>query len=206
MARLTTVIRKGRKAVQDLELLKLLRSEINYEHSSDLFQDNEIGTFGDFKLEWDSEQSQDVFLQKKFESGEDIVISAMLDPKLVETTAGRFARKALLKVCITKPGLSSSVLQFDCGLSSNVDNNELKFDIHNAGFIPLATKLNPLTYKGPLFSDLDPSLQEELKNYLLARGISQNLNSFLLFHLHKKEQVQYVNWLRKLEAILAQDV
>lgn len=52
-------------------------------------------------------------------------------------------------------------------------------------------------------SHLDPQLQDALKEYLIAKGIGENLTSFLLHHLHKKEQGQYVNWLNKLESVVA---
>lgn len=49
-------------------------------------------------------------------------------------------------------------------------------------------------------SSLDPQLQDALKEYLVSKGIGESLTNFLLLHLHKKEQVQYVNWLQKLES------
>lgn len=51
-------------------------------------------------------------------------------------------------------------------------------------------------------SSLDPQLQDSLKEYLVSKGIGESLTNFLLLHLHKKEQVQYVNWLQKLESSL----
>lgn len=54
-------------------------------------------------------------------------------------------------------------------------------------------------------SDLEPQLQDALKDYLVAKGIGENLTNFLLHHLHKKEQGQYLNWLKKLESMLAKD-
>ncbi|GKE56977.1 mitochondrial glycoprotein, partial [Tanacetum coccineum] len=50
--------------------------------------------------------------------------------------------------------------------------------------------------------DLDPALQQELKQYLISRGIEESFTNFLILHLHKKEQNQYVNWLQKLEAMV----
>lgn len=54
-----------------------------------------------------------------------------------------------------------------------------------------------------IFSSLDPQLQDALKEYLVAKGIGENLTNFLLLHLHKKEQGQYMNWLHKLESLVA---
>ncbi|KAJ6741755.1 MITOCHONDRIAL GLYCOPROTEIN FAMILY PROTEIN [Salix viminalis] len=41
-------------------------------------------------------------------------------------------------------------------------------------------------------SDLDSNLQDALKDYLIAKGIGEDLTNFLLFHLHKKELGQYL--------------
>ena len=51
-------------------------------------------------------------------------------------------------------------------------------------------------------SELDSKLQDALKDYLIAKGIGTSLTNFLLHYLHKREQQQYVNWLKKGEAFL----
>jgi len=198
MSRVTTVLRKSRKAIQDLDLLKVLHSEITHEHSSNPFQDKQSGSLGDFTLDWDSPKSQDVVLRKKSESGEEVAVSAMLGPEIDEG-ASSFPREALMKVCIKKPGLSS-ILQFDCGVSGKDNGSE--FDIHSAHYLP-STSLDSSNYKGPSYSELDPNLQSELKRYLVSKGIEESFTNFLLLHLHRKEQGQYVNWLRKFEEMVA---
>lgn len=55
----------------------------------------------------------------------------------------------------------------------------------------------------PLCSSLDPNLQNALKEYLVAKGIGEDLTNFLALHLHEKEQRQYVSWLCKLEALMS---
>ncbi|GMP97536.1 hypothetical protein CsSME_00045755 [Camellia sinensis var. sinensis] len=106
-----------------------------------------------------------------------------------------------MKVCVKKPGLSS-ILQFDCGAFGKGDGGS-EFAIHNAYYIPSSTCLDSSIYKGPSFSSLDPHLQDELKNYLVAKGIEDMFTNFVLLHLHRKEQGQYVKWLHKLEEIVA---
>ncbi|GFY96195.1 Mitochondrial acidic protein like [Actinidia chinensis var. chinensis] len=201
MPRVTTVLRNTRRAIQDLDLLKVLQSEITHEHSSNRFQDKQNGSLGDFVLDWDSPQSQDVVLRKKCESGEEVAVSALLGPETFKGESS-FPREALMKVCIKKPGLSS-ILQFDCGVSSKGDDGS-ELDIHNAYYIPSSTSLDSSIYKAPSYSSLDPHLQDELKNYLVSKGIEESFTNFLLLHLHRKEQGQYVNWLRKLEEMVAQ--
>lgn len=51
-----------------------------------------------------------------------------------------------------------------------------------------------------MWSTLDSELQHALKEYLIAKGIGISLTNFLLHYLHKREQEQYVNWLKKGEA------
>ncbi|XP_031256551.1 uncharacterized protein At2g39795, mitochondrial [Pistacia vera] len=200
MVRATRILSKGRKAPADLNLLKVLQSEITHELSFKRFQDIQNGPVGGFTLEYDAPQSQDVVLRRKCESGEEIAVSAMLGPDTF-AREGIFPREVLMKVCVKKPGLSS-MLHFDCGVSE-MDGGRSEFDIHSACYLQSATCPGPSVYRGPMFSTLDRQLQGALKEYLVARGIGESLTNFLLLHLHKKEQGQYVNWLQKLESLVA---
>lgn len=199
MARATNVLRRAHRAIEDLDLLKILESELNHELSSMRFQNEKIGSFGDFVLEWDSPKSQDVILRKKCSSGEEVAISALLgrDTFLEDD---RFPAEALLKICVKKPGLSS-ILKFDC-VASNRGGGQPDFHIQNAHYIPLSSSLNSSIYRGPLFSDLDPALQHELRQYLATRGIEEEFTNNLLLYLHKKEQGQYTGWLQKLKEMM----
>lgn len=191
---------QGIKAVEDVDLLKILQSEINHELTSKPpAQDDKSGSLRDFVLEWDSPKTQDVVLRKKSESGEEVAISALLGGQTFEPD-GEFppVTDVKMKVCIKKPGLRS-ILLFDCEVSSRGEEKS-GFHIQNAYYIQSASCLSSSVYRGPLFSDLDPQLQDELKKYLEARGIGESLLNFLLLHLKKKEQSQYLNWLQKLES------
>ncbi|CAH9134912.1 unnamed protein product [Cuscuta epithymum] len=201
MARATAVLRAAVIAIEDSCLLKALQSEINHELSTPRsFQNEEHGALGDFAIEWDSRDTQDVLLRRRFESGEEVSVSAILGAETprVEYEDVMFPRETLLKVCMKKPGLSS-ILQFDCRAFS--DNGESNFQIDNAHYLKAAASLDSSAYRGPSFSSLDPRLQSEFLQYLQAKGIDENLLSFLVLHLHKKEQGQYVNWLHRLQAM-----
>lgn len=201
MPRVTRVLQRARKAIEDLDLLKILESELNHELSSLRYQDDKVGFFGDFVLEWDSPQSQDVLLRKKCSSGEEVAVSALLGRDTFQGD-GRFPREALLKICVKKPGLNS-ILQFDCVASNNGDS-KAEIDIQTAHYIPSLSSLDSSSlYKGPEYSDLDPTLQQELKQYLTVRGIEENFTNSLLLLLHKKEQGQYMTWLQKLKDMLS---
>ncbi|XP_058205371.1 uncharacterized protein At2g39795, mitochondrial [Rhododendron vialii] len=209
MPRISSVLRKGRKAIQELDLLKVLQSEIRHEDSSNPFQDSKSASLGDFKLDWDSPHSQDVVLRKKCESGEEVAVSALLGPRTygeedAEDKESIFPREALMKVCIKKPGLSS-ILQFDCGVSGSNVGDWSSVYINSLHYLP-STSLDCSIYKSPSYrhEELDPDLRIEIKTYLESKGIEESLTNFLLLHLHRKEQGQYVHWLRKLEEMVTQ--
>lgn len=166
-------------------------------------QGDESGSLGDFVLEWDSPKTQDVVLRKKSETGEEVAISALLKGQTFEPD-GEFppATDFKMKVCIKKPGLRS-ILLFDCEVSSRGEDKS-GINIQNAYYIQSPYCLSSSVYRGPLFSDLDPQLHDELKKYLEARGIGESFLNFLVLHLKKKEHSQYVNWLQKLESAVTE--
>ncbi|XP_076905828.1 mitochondrial acidic protein MAM33-like [Bidens hawaiensis] len=197
MSKVATLLRKGKKALGDLELLKSLQAEIRFELSNDLYK-NEIGSLGDFVIDWNSPHSKDIVMRKKCESGEEIAVSALLgEGTFVEDNM--YPKEADMKVCIKKNGLRS-ILQFDCKVLEA--QNKIDFHIQNAYYLKSAADLGSSVYKGPVFSDLDPALQQELKQYLISRGIKNNLTAYILHHIHHKEQDQYIKWLQKLEAMV----
>lgn len=203
MQRLNSVLRQGQKAIVDLGLLTVLRSEIAHELSSNRFQNDQIGDPGDFVVDWDAPESEDVLLRRKCESGEEVAVSALLGPQIYGRE-GIFPREVLMKVCVKKPGFNS-ILQFDCGICSGTDSGS-ELHLHGAHYLPSPALLHRSVYRGPLFSTLDDNLQDKLKEYLVAKGIGRGLTDFLLLYLHRKEQNQYVSWLQKLESMLATEV
>ncbi|KAK1574976.1 hypothetical protein Q3G72_001544 [Acer saccharum] len=155
--RVSPILTKGLKAIEDLNLLKILHSEINHELSSNRFQGNQSGPLEGFEVEYDAPQSQDVVLRKKCESGEEVAVSALLGP---ETFAreGVYPREVLMKVCVRKPWLSS-ILQFDCTVVEKQVSSE--FYIQNAHYLQSSSCPRPTAYRGPIFCTLDAQLQEK---------------------------------------------
>ncbi|XP_073265924.1 uncharacterized protein [Populus alba] len=150
MPRVTPILRKGRKALENLGLVKILQSEIKHELSTTPFQDNQSGSLGDFKVDWDSLESQDVVLRRKCESGEEVAVSALLGQEMF-AEGGIFPREVLMKVCVKKPGLNS-VLQFDCGVSEKGIGGS-QFHIYSAHYLrSMTTCPKPSVYRGPSFS------------------------------------------------------
>ncbi|KDP26083.1 hypothetical protein JCGZ_21116 [Jatropha curcas] len=192
MFRATQILLKCQKALGDLDLRKVLRSEIKHELSSPHVQGNRNGSLGDFVMDWDSSNSKDIVLRRKCESGEEVAVTVLLDPC--------YAREFLMKVFVKKAGLNS-ILQFDCEVYEKGASGS-GFDIHNAYYLQTTTCPGPSAYRGPLFSDLDTQLQNALKEYLVAKGVSEELTNFILLHLQEKEKNQYVNWLQKVESLV----
>ncbi|KAM0978409.1 hypothetical protein FF1_014390 [Malus domestica] len=205
MSKAMRLARQGCKALKQCNLLRALQSEIQYELSSNPFQERGSSSLGDFVVEWDSPRSQDVVLRRKFESGEEVAVSALLGPFYSEEDSvekySEYPGEALMKVCVKKPGLSS-MLQFDCSVFEIIGSRSV-FNIHNAHILQPSAGLGPSVYRGPAFSSLDDQLQDALKEYLQSKGIGESLTNFLLHHLHKKEHGQYVNWLHILESHVA---
>nr|XP_043612310.1 uncharacterized protein LOC122584010 [Erigeron canadensis] len=199
MSKVLKLVKKSKKALGESSLVKVLQSEIRHELSNDLYK-NERGSLGDFVIDWDSSQSRDIMMRKKCESGEEVAISALLGDETFLGDVG-YPKEAEMKVCVKKTGLSS-ILQFDCKV---VDEGQDKVDFHiqNAFYLKWPTNLSSSVYRGPEFRDLDPDLQQELKHYLISKGIGESFSNFLLHYLHKKEQNQYINWLQNLEALAA---
>lgn len=71
--------------------------------------------------------------------------------------------------------------------------------IENAQFIPSGKEIDDDNlYSGPLFYQLDESLQEAFKSYLSDRKIDEDLCYFILAYSRSKEQKEYVNWLEHM--------
>ncbi|CAI9099830.1 OLC1v1036712C2 [Oldenlandia corymbosa var. corymbosa] len=147
---------QGVKAIEDHDLLDILRSEINYELTSEPSKTDGNGSLGDFVIEWDSPESKDVLLRRKSTSGEEVAVSALFGgPKVEADEANKadqespVAADVQMKVCIRKPGLSS-ILQFDCEVYSR-GMKLSRFDIESAYCIPSASSLGSSLFRGPLF-------------------------------------------------------
>ncbi|KAL3339157.1 hypothetical protein AABB24_028006, partial [Solanum stoloniferum] len=201
MRKVPAVLRQARKAIADLDSLKVLQYEINHEFSAKQFQNDESRSFGDFVVDWDSPQSQDVVLRRRCESGEEVAVSAFLGAEGSNENF-KFPRNAFMKVGVKKPGLRS-LLQFDCVATAQVGDS-CDIEIQNVNYIS-SPDLDSSAHKGPyisFFSSSDERLQDELHKYLEARGVDKSFADSLLLHLHKKEQGQYVEWLHKLQGLV----
>ncbi|KAK9103782.1 hypothetical protein Sjap_021036 [Stephania japonica] len=157
-------------------------------------------SLGGFVVDWDHERFKDVILRRELESGEEIAVSALLEEEEEGLGDEEYPCRVLMKVCLKKPGLRS-LLQFDCVSSSGESGPD--FAVYNAYHLPPSMRsCCDSIYRGPSFRSLDSRLQAAFKEYLRAKGIGEELIGFLLQHLHRKENDQYVQWLGNLESML----
>ena len=111
-------------------------------------QSFESGSLGDFAVDYDSPRSKDVVLRRKFDSGEEVAVSALLGPPNCEKDLV-FARDVFMKVCVKKPSFSP-ILQFDCKVYQDTDKGS-EFNVNSAHYLRSPSCLSPSIYKGPLF-------------------------------------------------------
>ncbi|VEU20899.1 DEKNAAC101907 [Brettanomyces naardenensis] len=92
--------------------------------------------------------------------------------------------------------LSLSLLNNDFAVTAitNFDNAELALSDS-----PEAAAARDLTYSGPSFSNLADELQESLEQFLVSRGIDNQLGEFVLAYASVKENSEYVSWLDNLK-------
>ncbi|XP_078445508.1 mitochondrial glycoprotein family protein [Wolffia australiana] len=184
---------------RDGGLLSALRSELEHELSSKPQTSPQLdreGKLGSFVVDWNDANTLDTVLRRRQDSGEEIALSAVLGP-LVDEGGNPLPRHVLMKVCMKKPG-SEPILLFDCSVFRQDDAVEPEFLIHKVNYLDSSVTVGKSRYRGPSFSCLDPKLQDAFKEYLINRGISAQLNNFLLLYLQQKEQDQYVYWLQRL--------
>ncbi|KAI4341249.1 hypothetical protein MLD38_025994 [Melastoma candidum] len=203
MKSLSSILQQGLKARRDLELLSVLRSEIAHELSSPpievrvvLWSPVILTRFRVVRV-----RIQDVLLKRKFISGEEIAVSAVLGAVDYMAPEGSFSRRLEMKVCVRKPGLSS-VLQFNCKVPSHKAFSRPYF-VWDAHYIQTPVDLSRSIYKGRKFRSLPRTLRRQLEHYLCDKGIERDLVEFLLSHLHRKEQQQYVQWLQTIENLVS---
>lgn len=100
-------------------------------------------------VDYDSPQSQDVVLRRKFESGEEVAVSALLGSFSLPTSEREdslYARDVSMKVCVKKPGLSS-LLQFDCEIYEEGSGSQ--YQIQKVYYRQSPVHIGPSDYGGP---------------------------------------------------------
>jgi complement component 1 Q subcomponent-binding protein, mitochondrial len=58
-------------------------------------------------------------------------------------------------------------------------------------------------YAGPIFEDLDEELQNSFVQYLAELGVNDDVSFFIAGYADRKEQREYENWLKAVQAFTA---
>jgi hypothetical protein len=58
-------------------------------------------------------------------------------------------------------------------------------------------------YTGPVFGELDDTLQSAFRDYLEERGINGEFGSYLMELVHDKLEVEYMNWLQRAREFIS---
>lgn len=98
------------------------------------------------------------------------------------------------KVTIEKNGHKVIV---DCVAASMIE-------IQNVQYCPSGKDVvTDNLYGGPIFEDLDESLQDSFAKYLESLGINDDMIYFINAYADRKEQREYENWLKAIQAFVA---
>lgn len=104
---------------------------------------------GNFALDWDDAKTQDLVLRRRFGSGEEIALSALLGPLIYEGK-NPLPRHALMKVFVKKPD-PEPILQFDCTVFHQDHEADSEFVIENVKYLSSTDPSRSSRYRGPSF-------------------------------------------------------
>lgn len=65
-----------------------------------------------------------------------------------------------------------------------------------------ASNARELAYSGPSFSNLDDGLQNTINDYLVSKGIDNELAQFIIGYASVKENNEYISWLQNLKSFV----
>ncbi|EFJ41865.1 hypothetical protein VOLCADRAFT_83936 [Volvox carteri f. nagariensis] len=93
-------------------------------------------------------------------------------------------------VSVLKEG---KVLLFEC------ESDGSSVNINHVSLEPKEGLASESMYSGPVFEELDDSLQRNFFSFLEERGITAELGEYLRFLIYDKEQREYQTWLGEVE-------
>ncbi|KAK9130482.1 hypothetical protein Sjap_010969 [Stephania japonica] len=190
-------ITEMRKSTIEANLLRSLRSEIQYEleYSPPHQFEKEFDTFS---IE-DRKGQQWIRLRGKH-GEEDIKVEVtMFDGAVPVKKSGGGGDEDVklhmsLIVDISK-GENCDVLEFICSAWPDALEIQKVFMLRRDG-----TPGAP--YMGPEFKELDDELQKELQEYLEARGVNDELAEFLHAYMMNKDKTELINWMENVKCFV----
>ncbi|XP_038699858.1 uncharacterized protein At2g39795, mitochondrial-like [Tripterygium wilfordii] len=180
-------------------ILRILRNEISYQ--TEYAPPHEPATrFNSFIVE-DRPGEQWITMRGRHNDIEDIKIEVtMFDgfkliPKPGEDASGEdVALHISLLVDITREN-DGHKLEFACSAWTDC------LEIQKVYIFSHDTMLSR-PYMGPDFRKLNGNLQKELHGFLEARGVNNELSTFLHEHIMNKDRIELIKWLEKLKSFM----
>lgn len=180
-------------------LLKTLQSEVEYEKENyNAPEDLAKGPPAPFKLQETPEDTQ-ITLTRDFH-GETISVDLMVnnqpEQEPYETENGELEVDVgvMFNVSVVK---GDKRLVFECRSDGSY------MVIQHVSFEPADGEVSESAYTGPVYEELDEQLQTDFSDYLLERGITEELGAYLLQLLHDKEEREYMGWLQNVHGFVS---
>jgi len=136
-------------------------------------------------------------LQRKMGS-EDISIDLQVNSQPSFTAEvsdeGEELNLVAFNVTVTK---GEEALVFEC------ESDGTFVGINHVSHEPKEGHASESAYTGPVFDELDESLQGDFSAYLTERGVNEDVGEYLRHLIYDKEQRSYLTWLKKVKAFTA---
>ncbi|GLI63410.1 hypothetical protein VaNZ11_006376 [Volvox africanus] len=100
---------------------------------------------------------------------------------------------------ITTVAFNVSVLKDGKMLVFECESDGSSVNINHVSLEPKEGLTSESMYSGPVFDELDDSLQRNFSTFLEERGITAELGEYLRFLIYDKEQREYQTWLSEVE-------
>ncbi|GAX79309.1 hypothetical protein CEUSTIGMA_g6750.t1 [Chlamydomonas eustigma] len=178
-------------------LLKVLKEEIKHEEEGyEKPEEIKSGPPAPFTLQESADGDTLLTLKRKF-NGEDIAVDLHVNNQPSHDMGdgenanedGETLNLVTFNVTVTK---GSSSLVFEC------ESDGTYVGIVHLSHEPKDGHSSESSYTGPVFAELDESLQNEMSQYLSDRGVTEELGEYLRHLIYDKEQREYMAWLKKV--------
>lgn len=77
--------------------------------------------------------------------------------------------------------------------------------IDHVGLVPNSGQISTSEYTGPVFGELDDTLQDTFNKWIEERGIDDVLGDYLVQKLHDVEQEHYMDWLVTTQSFISHE-
>ncbi|KAL1809752.1 hypothetical protein ACET3Z_026742 [Daucus carota] len=185
-------ISEMRRSAFEGNIQRLLRNEIQYELERSI-PDQPVQKYDEFTVD-ERPGEQWIRLSRKFGENEEIKVEVtMFDGAVPVKKKGGVDTDDNVELHITMivdifKGDGNSVLEFVCSAwSSSIQIQKVFMRAHD--------RMTGHPYTGPIFKDVDDSLQDSLYDYLETRGINDDLAGFLHAYIKNKDKSEFIRWM-----------